>query len=90
MVSKIIMDKVLALEKLKQEMLDNKKLPLKTNLVFGEGSSDCQVLFIGEAPGAVEDQQVRPFVGRSGQLLRRLGLERRRSVYYQHCKTPAA
>ena len=58
MVSKIIMDKVLALEKLKQEMLDNKKLPLKTNLVFGEGSSDCQVLFIGEAPGAVEDQQV--------------------------------
>ncbi|OGZ70033.1 MAG: hypothetical protein A3F47_01580 [Candidatus Staskawiczbacteria bacterium RIFCSPHIGHO2_12_FULL_38_11] len=65
------MDKVLALEKLKQEMLDNKKLPLKTNLVFGEGSSDCQVLFIGEAPGAVEDQQVRPFVGRSGQLLRR-------------------
>ena len=58
------------LEKLKQEMLGDKNLPLITNLVFGEGSQDCQVLFIGEAPGAVEDEQVRPFVGRSGQLLR--------------------
>jgi len=65
------MDKVLALENLKQEMLADKKLPLKTNLVFGEGSADCQVLFIGEAPGALEDELVRPFVGRSGQLLRK-------------------
>lgn len=51
-------------------MADSKKLPLKTNLVFGEGDPNCEVLFIGEAPGQVEDQQVRPFVGRSGQLLR--------------------
>jgi uracil-DNA glycosylase family 4 len=65
------MNKVAELEKLKQEMVVDKKLPLNTNLVFGEGNPDCQVLFIGEAPGAVEDQQVRPFVGRSGQLLRK-------------------
>jgi len=61
----------LELQKLHQQMLADKKLPLVTNLVFGEGNSDCRVLFIGEAPGAVEDELVRPFVGRSGQLLRK-------------------
>ncbi|OGZ74383.1 MAG: hypothetical protein A3A12_01250 [Candidatus Staskawiczbacteria bacterium RIFCSPLOWO2_01_FULL_43_17b] len=65
------MNKILELEKLKQEMAADKNLPLQTNLVFGEGSADCQVLFIGEAPGALEDELVRPFVGRSGQLLRK-------------------
>ena len=65
------MEKIFELEKLKQEMAGNKNLPLKTNLVFGEGNPDCDVLFIGEAPGAVEDEQIRPFVGRSGQLLRK-------------------
>ncbi len=65
------MNKILELEKLKQEMVNDKKLPLSTNLVFGEGNPDCEVLFIGEAPGAVEDEQIRPFVGRSGQLLRK-------------------
>ncbi len=66
-----VMEKHEALEKLHQEMIGDRSLPLDTNLVFGEGNPDCQVLFIGEAPGAVEDQQVRPFVGRSGQLLRK-------------------
>src|SRR3990167_2496457 len=65
------MGKILLIKKLEQEMAEDKKLPLKTNLVFGEGNPDCEVLFIGEAPGAVEDEQVRPFVGRSGQLLRK-------------------
>jgi len=65
------MDKVAELEKLKQEMADDKSLPLQeSNLVFGEGSPDCEVLFIGEAPGFNEDIQKRPFVGRAGQLLR--------------------
>ena len=64
------MDKIFELQKLKQEMMVDKNLPLTTNLVFGEGSPDCEALFIGEAPGAIEDEQVRPFVGRSGQLLR--------------------
>jgi len=65
------MDKLVELEKLKQKIAEDNNLPLTTNLVFGEGNPDCDVLFIGEAPGAVEDQQVRPFVGRSGQLLRK-------------------
>ncbi|MEK7558520.1 MAG: uracil-DNA glycosylase [Patescibacteria group bacterium] len=65
------MDKVSELKKLEQEIAADKNLPLKSNLVFGEGSPDCEVLFIGEAPGALEDEQKRPFVGRSGQLLRK-------------------
>ena len=65
------MDKVLALQKLRQKMIDDKNLPLTSNLVFGEGDPNCQVLFIGEAPGASENEQIRPFVGRSGQLLRK-------------------
>ncbi len=66
------MDKISELEQLKQKIADDKNLPLKSNLVFGEGNPDCEVLFIGEAPGAAEDEQKRPFVGRSGQLLRKL------------------
>lgn len=65
------MEKTAALEELRAEMLADSALPLDTNLVFGEGSADCDVLFVGEAPGAEEDRQVRPFVGRSGQLLTR-------------------
>lgn len=45
-------------------------LPLReSNLVFGEGNADCEVMFIGEAPGFHEDRLKRPFVGRGGQLL---------------------
>lgn len=65
------MSKSEELEKLEEEMAKDKNLPLRTNLVFGEGSPDCEVLFIGEAPGMNEDQQKRPFVGRAGQLLRK-------------------
>ncbi|MBI2888727.1 MAG: uracil-DNA glycosylase [Candidatus Liptonbacteria bacterium] len=64
------MDKRTALEALKAEMEADTSLPLQTNLVFGEGNPDCDVLFIGEAPGQNEDVQKRPFVGRGGQLLR--------------------
>jgi DNA polymerase len=65
------MDKAAELQTLARKMAADASLPLQTNLIFGEGDPNCQVLFIGEAPGAVEDEQVRPFVGRSGQLLRR-------------------
>ncbi len=40
--------------------------------VPGEGNVDSELLFIGEAPGAVEDETGRPFVGRAGMLLERL------------------
>lgn len=64
------MDKPGVLKKLESEMAANGSLPLReSNLVFGEGSVDCDVMFIGEAPGFNEDQQRRPFVGRGGQLL---------------------
>lgn len=41
----------------------------RTNLVFGVGRKDTEVLFIGEGPGEQEDLKGEPFVGRAGQLL---------------------
>jgi DNA polymerase len=50
------------------------------NIVPGEGDATARVMFIGEAPGASEDKQGRPFVGRAGKLLDELlaeaGLDR--------------
>lgn len=79
------MDKVAELKNLEFEITANKFLPLQeSNLVFGEGNPDCEVMFIGEAPGFHEDQQSRPFVGRGGQLLNELMKEvgwKREDVY---------
>jgi DNA polymerase len=51
-----------------------------TNLVFADGNPEAQVMLVGEAPGADEDRQGKPFVGVSGQLLDRMmaaiGLDR--------------
>ncbi|HEX7861441.1 MAG TPA: uracil-DNA glycosylase [Verrucomicrobiae bacterium] len=41
----------------------------RKNVVFGVGSIDAELMFIGEAPGADEDEQGEPFVGKAGQLL---------------------
>ena len=41
----------------------------RTNVVFGDGATDAEILFIGEGPGQNEDEQGVPFVGRAGQLL---------------------
>ena len=50
------------------------------NLVFGDGNPDADIMFIGEAPGADEDREGKPFVGVSGKLLDRMiaaiGLDR--------------
>jgi uracil-DNA glycosylase len=52
----------------------------RTNVVFGAGNADADLMFVGEAPGANEDQQGLPFVGQAGKLLEKLlgeiGLER--------------
>jgi len=52
----------------------------RKNAVPGEGNPNAQIIFVGEAPGADEDEQGRPFVGRSGQLLDKIivamGLQR--------------
>jgi uracil-DNA glycosylase family 4 len=51
-----------------------------TQLVFADGNPDAKIMLIGEAPGAEEDRQGKPFVGKSGQLLDRMlaaiGLDR--------------
>jgi len=65
----ICMDKAAELRALEAE-LAAAPLPLReSNLVFGEGNINCDVMFIGEAPGENEDRLKRPFVGRGGQLL---------------------
>lgn len=64
------MDKLSELKKLEEDIISDVSLPLReSNLVFGEGNHDCEVMFIGEAPGFHEDKLGRPFVGRAGQLL---------------------
>lgn len=60
------------LRELEAEMAKDASLPLKTNLVFGEGNPEADVVFVGEAPGATEDELKRPFVGRAGKLLDKL------------------
>jgi DNA polymerase len=44
----------------------------RTRIVFGVGSPEAKLMFVGEAPGADEDLQGEPFVGRAGQLLTRI------------------
>ncbi|MEK7521358.1 MAG: uracil-DNA glycosylase, partial [Patescibacteria group bacterium] len=68
------MSKAEELARLKQEMEEDKSLPLRTpetRLVFGEGNPDAEIYFIGEGPGYNENLQGRPFVGVAGQLLDR-------------------
>lgn len=62
----------------RDEVLACTRCPLaegRTNVVFGMGNPEADLVFIGEGPGAEEDKQGLPFVGRSGQLLDRLVLE---------------
>jgi uracil-DNA glycosylase len=54
---------------------DCRRCPLyltRHSLVFGEGNPGAQLVFVGEAPGADEDEQGKPFVGRAGQLLSKI------------------
>lgn len=44
----------------------------RTQVVFGVGNPEAELLFVGEAPGADEDEQGEPFVGRAGQLLTKI------------------
>ena len=66
----------------------------RKHVVFGEGNPDADLMFVGEAPGSEEDQQGRPFVGRSGRLLDEMMLEvgiRREDVYICNilkCRAP--
>ena len=67
----------------------------RTNVVFGQGVPDAEVLFVGEGPGQSEDEQGLPFVGRSGQLLDKylfaIDLDREKNCYIANivkCRPP--
>jgi uracil-DNA glycosylase family 4 len=59
--------------------------PTRTNTVFSRGNPNAKLVFVGEAPGADEDEQGLPFVGRAGQLLDKMigamGLDPEKDVY---------
>ena len=59
-------------EDLEKSILECKKCRLctnRTNIVFGQGNKKARLMFIGEEPGADEDKQGIPFVGKAGQLM---------------------
>ena len=70
-----IMNTHLSLEKIQADLGDCQRCKLcsqRTNIVFGVGAADADLMFVGEAPGRDEDLQGIPFVGRAGQLLTRI------------------
>lgn len=90
-------DKAGALRVIREEIGDCTRCGLHTGrnkLVFGDGSPDARLMFVGEGPGADEDAQGLPFVGRAGQLLNNMiaamGLKRE-EVYIANvvkCRPP--
>jgi DNA polymerase len=68
----VIADKPSALKLIREDIGDCTRCRLhkgRTNLVFGVGNVNADLMFVGEGPGADEDAQGEPFVGRAGQLL---------------------
>jgi uracil-DNA glycosylase len=87
-----------ALRAIREDIGDCTRCPLhkqgRKQIVFGVGNPRAEIMFIGEAPGADEDQQGEPFVGRAGQLLNSMisamGI-RREDVYIANiikCRPP--
>lgn len=69
-------DKALAIAALREQVLACVKCAhlakARKNVVFGVGSTEAELMFVGEAPGADEDAQGEPFVGAAGQLLTKI------------------
>lgn len=94
----VIQDKSAALKMIRVDIGDCTRCRLhkgRTNLVFGVGNVNAELMFIGEGPGADEDAQGEPFVGRAGQLLNNMisamGLKRE-DVYIANvvkCRPPS-
>ena len=86
-------------ETLRAEAMACRKCKLadtRTNVVFGVGSREAEIMFVGEGPGKNEDEQGEPFVGLAGQLLDKIllaaGFSRRENVYIANmvkCRPPA-
>ncbi len=91
-------EKTRALKALRREIGDCMRCKLhkgRKNIVFGEGSPDAPIMFVGEGPGREEDIEGRPFVGDAGKLLtsliNKLGLKRE-ELYIGNivkCRPPA-
>ncbi|MDD6062419.1 MAG: uracil-DNA glycosylase [Oscillospiraceae bacterium] len=85
-------------ESLQKDCMNCRKCALaetRTNLVFGVGVPDAEIVFIGEGPGEQEDLRGEPFVGRGGQLLDKyldaIGLDRKTNIYIGNmvkCRPP--
>ena len=93
-----VTDSVTALKLIREDLGDCTRCKLhrqgRKQIVFGVGSSRAELMFVGEGPGADEDTQGEPFVGRAGQLLnnmiKAMGL-RREDVYIANivkCRPP--
>jgi len=93
-----VKDRAQALRIIREDLGDCTRCPLhkqgRKQIVFGVGDPNAELMFIGEAPGADEDQQGEPFIGRAGQLLnnmiKAMGL-RREDVYIANiikCRPP--
>lgn len=91
-------DRAAALEAIRREIGDCTRCPLafagRHKIVFGDGDPNAELMFVGEGPGADEDMQGIPFVGRAGQLLNNMiaamGLDRKQ-VYIANivkCRPP--
>ncbi len=84
-------------KELEQSIINCKKCKLcqnRTNIVFGTGNQNAEVMFIGEGPGADEDREGEPFVGKAGKLMNEafkgLGIDRK-EVYIANivkCRPP--
>lgn len=85
-------------QELKDACMGCQNCPLgatRTNLVFGTGNENAEVLFVGEGPGENEDLQGEPFVGRGGKLLDKyleaIDLSRDKNIYIANmvkCRPP--
>jgi uracil-DNA glycosylase len=91
-------DKSAALKMIRDDLGDCTRCRLhkgRKNLVFGVGNVNADIMFVGEGPGADEDEQGEPFVGRAGQLLNNMisamGIQRQ-DVYIANivkCRPPS-
>ena len=89
------MDEFELLRKSVQECTKCELSKTRTNVVFGEGNRNANIMCIGEGPGYYEDQQGKPFVGKSGQLLDKIldvcGFNRQEHVFIGNivkCRPP--
>lgn len=95
--TKALSSKKLSLEEVRAELGDCRRCALsdhRTQIVFGAGNPKASLMFVGEGPGADEDQQGEPFVGKEGQLLTKIVEamgEQRSSIYIANivkCRPP--